>query len=56
MNPYHHQTQLVTILTAEVTCNILLIKLGISNNYMLSIDLAAFLLCVFKHQLFTYVQ
>ena len=46
MNPSHHQTQLVTILTAEVTCNILLIKLGISNNYMLSIDLAAFLHCV----------
>ena len=56
MNPSHHKTRSVTILTAEVTCNPLLIEVGISNNYMLSVDLAAILHVVLKHRWFTYVQ
>jgi len=56
MNPSHHKTRSVTILTAEVTCNPLLIQVGISNSCMFSVDLAAFLHVVLKHRWFTYVQ
>lgn len=56
MNQSRHRTRFVTILTAEVTCNTLLMKFGISNNCMLNIDFVAFLRDVFKHWWFMYVQ